>query len=473
MASNTAGSKLLADVHSYYESATAFTDYDQGLLQQIKHCNNVYKVKFPVRLNGQIQVIEGIRVQHSQHKLPTKGGIRFSRNVDEDEVKALATLMSFKCAIVDVPFGGAKGGIRISPSQYTTEQIEAITRRFTTESIKKDMIGPGSDVPAPDYGSSGMEMATIADTFMAFNPSDPNVLASVTGKPVGQGGIRGRVEATGLGVFYGLREAVSYEADMKQLGLSAGLEGKRVVVQGLGNVGYHAAKYLEESGSKVVAIAEQEGAIHAPEGLNLDDVLNFRKEHGSIMEFPGTTPIPDGREALELDCDILIPAALENQITSENAARIQAPIIGEAANGPVTKEAEAILNQRAIMLLPDLYLNAGGVTVSYFEWLKNLSHVRFGRMGKRMEEGNNRRIVEAIENASGTSIPRQQRDLLIHGGEEIDLVKSGLEESMVYAYREIRDVMERKPEVPNLRMAAFISGIEKIAASYETLGVFP
>lgn len=473
MAIDSGGSKLLADVHSYYESAIAFTDHDSGLLNQIKQCNNVYKVQFPVRLNGHIKVIEGIRVQHSQHKLPTKGGIRFSRNVNEDEVKGLATLMSFKCAIVDVPFGGAKGGIRISPSQYTTEQIEAITRRFTTESIKKDMIGPGSDVPAPDYGSGAMEMATIADTYMAFNPSDPNVLASVTGKPVGQGGIRGRVEATGLGVFYGLREAVSYERDMKQLGLSPGLEGKRVIVQGLGNVGYHSAKYLQEEGARITAIAEQEGAIANEQGLDLDKVLAYRKEKGSIMGFPDAEGIADSRQALELDCDILIPAALENQITSENAGRVKARIIGEAANGPVTKEAEGILNQRAVMLIPDLFLNAGGVTVSYFEWLKNLSHVRFGRMGKRMEEGNNKRIVEAIEYSSGVSIPKQQRELLIHGGEEIDLVKSGLEETMIYAYREIRDVMERKPEVPNLRMAAFISGIDKIAASYETMGLFP
>ncbi len=473
MPGSSGGSKLLADVHSYYESAITHTDHDSGLLEQIKHCNNVYKVQFPVRLDGQLKVIEGIRVQHSQHKLPTKGGIRFSRNVDENEVKALATLMSFKCAIVDVPFGGAKGGIRISPSQYTPEQIESITRRFTTESIKKDMIGPGADVPAPDYGSGAKQMATIADTFMAFHPNDPNVLACVTGKPVGQGGIRGRVEATGLGVFYGLREAVSYKADMTQLNLSPGIEGKRVIVQGLGNVGYHAAKYLEDNGAIITAIAEQEGAITNDKGLDLEKVLAFRREKGSLMGFPDAEGMEDSAKALELPCDILIPAALENQITSENAKNIQASIIAEAANGPVTKEAEAILTQRGIMLIPDLYLNAGGVTVSYFEWLKNLSHVRFGRMGKRMEEGNNRRIVQAIEYASGVSIPDHMRETLIHGGEEIDLVRSGLEETMVYAYREIRDVMDRKPKVPNLRMAAFISGIDKIAASYETMGVFP
>jgi glutamate dehydrogenase (NAD(P)+) len=473
MQTNSGGSKLLQDVQSYYESAIAYTNHDTGLLEQIKQCNNIYKVQFPVRLNGHIKVIEGIRVQHSQHKLPTKGGIRFSRNVDEDEVKALATLMSFKCAIVDVPFGGAKGGIQISPSQYTPEQIESITRRFTTESIKKDMIGPGVDVPAPDYGSGAAQMATIADTFMAFNPNDPNVLASVTGKPVGQGGIRGRVEATGLGVFYGIREAVSYQADMENLNLSTGVEGKRVIVQGLGNVGYHAAKYLEDNGAIITTVAEQEGAINNEKGLNLESVLGFRKENGSIMGYPDADDIEKSVKALELPCDILIPAALENQITSENAHRIQASIIGEAANGPVTKEAESILTQRGIMLIPDIYLNAGGVTVSYFEWLKNLSHVRFGRMGKRMEEGNNKRIVEAIEYASGVSVPDHMRATLIHGGEEIDLVRSGLEETMVYAYREIREVMDRKPDVPNLRMAAFISGIDKIAASYETLGVFP
>ena len=473
MANTNNGSKLLQDVHSYYSKAISYTDHDPGLLRQIKLCNGIYKVRFPIKINENIEAFEGIRVQHSQHKTPTKGGIRFSESVDEDEVKALATLMSFKCAIVDVPFGGAKGGIRVNPNNYTPKQLERITRRFTTEMIKKQMIGPGIDVPAPDYGSGTREMAWIADTYMAFNSDDPNVLACTTGKPVGQGGIRGRIEATGLGVFYGIKEVVSFNEDMKKLDLKPGLDGKRIIIQGLGNVGYHAAKFCQNAGAVITCIAEKEGAIYSEKGLDVDDVVKHRKENRSLFDFPGAKNIDNSNEALEFECDILIPAALENQITSNNASRVKAKIIAEAANGPVTKEAEDILNQRQILLIPDLYLNAGGVTVSYFEWLKNLSHVRFGRMGKRLEEGNNRRIVEAIENATNTQIPKYQRDLLVHGGEEIDLVRSGLEETMVFAFNEIREIKMQNPDVPDLRMAAFISGINKLVASYEALGVFP
>lgn len=467
------GSKLLNDVSSYFDKAVSFTNHDPGLLNQIKECNSVYKVRFPIKVNDNIEVFEGIRVQHSQHKIPTKGGIRFSENVNEDEVKGLATLMSFKCAVVDVPFGGAKGGIRVNPKKYSDKQMEAITRRFTSELIKKNMIGPGTDVPAPDYGSSTREMAWIADTYMAFNSNDTNVLACTTGKPVGQGGIRGRIEATGLGVYYGIREAVSFEDDMKKLGLNTGMDGKRIIVQGLGNVGYHAAKFCEEAGAKVICIAEQDGAIYNEKGLDVGDVAYYRQENTTILDYPKATNITQSEAALEMECDILIPAALENQITSENAKRIQAKIIAEAANGPVTHAAENILNERDVLIIPDIYLNAGGVTVSYFEWLKNLSHVRFGRMGKRMEEGNNRRIVEAIEETTSSKVSQQKRKELIYGGEEIDLVRSGLEETMIFAFNEIRDIKKRDPRVPDLRMASLISGINKIVTSYEALGVFP
>ncbi len=473
MGKTSNGSKLLNDVHSYFSKAIGYTNHDPGLLEQIKNCNGIYKVRFPIKINEQVETFEGIRVQHSHHKTPTKGGIRFSPSADEDEVNALATLMSFKCAIVDVPFGGAKGGIRINPGHYSEKQLEAVTRRYTTEMIKKKMIGPGIDVPAPDYGSGSQEMAWITDTYMAFQSDDPNVLACTTGKPVGQGGIRGRVEATGLGVYYGIREAVSSSEDMKALNLKTGLEGKKIILQGVGNVGYHAAKFCQDQGANIICIAEQEGAIYSDDGLDVDDVVNHRRKNRSICDFPGAKNVHDRSEALEMECDILLPAALENQITSHNASRIKAKIIAEAANGPVTKEAEDILNKRNILIIPDLYLNAGGVTVSYFEWLKNLSHVRFGRMGKRLEEGNNRRIVKAIEESSNTKLPEHQRELLIHGGEEIDLVRSGLEETMVFAFNEIREIKKQNPAIPDLRMASFINGINKLVASYESFGVFP
>lgn len=468
------GSKFLADVHHYFDKASQFTKLDEGLLAQIKVSNSVYKMRFPVKIGDRIEVIEGIRVQHSHHKSPTKGGIRFAETVDEDEVKALATLMTFKCAVVDVPFGGAKGGVRVNPNAYTVEQLERITRRYTTELIKKNMIGPGTDVPAPDYGTGPREMAWIADTYAAFKYEETDALACVTGKPVGQGGIRGRKEATGLGVYFGIREALSHPELAQKLGLSVGTQGKRVIVQGLGNVGYHSAYFCQHEGGMIVTgIAEREGGIYNANGLDVDAVFQHRTSTGSILNFPGATNYADSLQVLELECDVLIPAALENQIHNGNAAKINAKIIAEGANGPVTKEAEEILQAKNVLILPDLYLNAGGVTVSYFEWLKNLSHVRFGRMGKRLEELNFRRMVDAIEKNTGKSLTPSERDLLIHGADEIDLVRSGLEETMVFAFHEILEIKNQNSAIPDLRTAAFISGINKIAASYLSMGIWP
>ena len=332
------------------------------------------------------EVIEAWRAEHSHHKLPVKGGIRYSPDVNEDEVLALAALMTFKCAIVDVPFGGAKGAIRVDPRKVSVEQLERITRRYTAELVRKNFIGPGIDVPAPDYGSGPREMAWIADTYEQFHPGEIDAAGCVTGKPVWLGGIRGRKEATGRGVFYGIRECLADAALVKRLGLSTGLSGKRVVVQGLGNVGYYAAKFLQEAGGVLVGLAEWEGAISNPKGLDVDDVVKFRTETKKITGFPGATSHARSEEALFLDCDILVPAALENVITGENVAKVRAKIVAEGANGPVTADADEILRQMGVIVIPDMYLNAGGVTVSYFEWLKNLSHVRFGRMEKRYDQ---------------------------------------------------------------------------------------
>jgi glutamate dehydrogenase (NAD(P)+) len=393
--------------------------------------------------------------------------------VNEDEVKALAALMTYKCAIVNVPFGGGKGGVKIDPRKYNADQMERLTRRYTHELAKKHFIGPGIDVPAPDYGTGEREMAWIVDTYIALNPGQLDAAGCVTGKPVSQGGINGRREATGRGLFYALREACSHADDMKALGLSTGLEGKRLVVQGLGNVGFHAAKFCREGGAKVIAIAEREGAVYNEAGLIEEDLFRHRKETGSILNFPGATNIFNTSDALELDCDVLIPAALENQITIENASRIKARIILEGANGPTTPEAEAILLKRGALIIPDVYANAGGVTVSYFEWLKNLSHVRFGRMGKRYDEGEDRRLLQAIELATGRRFSDQERSSLIHGPDELDLVNSGLEETMAVAYLEILEVKRRHPKIEGLRTAAFLNALDKIARSYMELGIFP
>jgi glutamate dehydrogenase (NAD(P)+) len=460
-------------VNSYFEKAAALTEYPRGLLDQIKLCNSVYAFEFPIRRAGGFEVISGWRVEHSHHRLPVKGGIRFAPTVGEDEVKALAALMTYKCAIVDVPFGGAKGGVRIDTKQYSVEELEAIMRRYTAELIKKNFIGPGTDVPAPDYGTGPREMAWIFDTYSAFNPGQIDALACVTGKPVSQGGIRGRVEATGRGVYYGLREACDDLEDMKALGLPRGLDGKRIVVQGLGNVGYHTAKFCQDHGAVIVAVAERDGAIVRPEGLDVEAVGRHHHETGTIRDFPGARTLTPSSLALELDCDIIIPAALENQITAENAPRVRAKIVAEAANGPTTAEAEKILLDRGVLIIPDIYLNAGGVTVSYFEWVKNLSHVRFGRVAKRYEESSFDRMLRAVERATGKSFGETERRVIVHGPDEIDLVNSGLEEIMVAAHQQIRELARRDPRITDLRTAAFLSALNKVAISYLELGIFP
>lgn len=468
------GSSFFDNVQRSFDHAARFTQHPKGLLEHIKRCNSVYRFEFPLRReDGSIEVISAWRVEHSHHKLPVKGGIRYSPAADEDEVMALASLMTYKCAVVDVPFGGAKGAIQIDPKKYTVEQLEKITRRYTYELAKKNFIGPGLDVPAPDYGTGEREMAWVADTFAAMNPGQIDALACVTGKPVTQGGIRGRREATGRGLYYALREACSQKQEMQKLGLPAGIEGKRLVVQGLGNVGYHVAKFCREGGATVIAIAEMEGAILNLKGVNEEEVFQHRRKTGSILNFPGATNILQTTQALEVECDVLIPAALENQLTAENAPRIKAKIVLEAANGPSTPEAEEIMEGKGILIIPDLYANAGGVTVSYFEWLKNLSHVRFGRMGKRYEETVETRLLRAIELATGKQFSEHERESLVKGADEVDLVNSGLEETMITAYREMAETRRRTPGVGNLRTAALVNAIEKIARSYVELGIFP
>jgi glutamate dehydrogenase (NAD(P)+) len=379
--------KFFQNVQTYVDQAAAFTNFPKGLIEQIKACNAVYQINFPVKIKDKIEVIEAYRVQHSHHKLPTKGGIRYSDMVNQDEVMALAALMTYKCAVVNVPFGGAKGGIKINPKNYTEEQLEKITRRYTFELIKKGFIGPSLDVPAPDYGTGEREMSWIVDTLYSIQSTSNLMLqACVTGKPISQGGVHGRTEATGRGVFYGLKQACSHADDMKKIGLTVGIEGKKVIIQGFGNVGYHTAKVMQENGAIIVGVAEFEGGLYNAKGIDVEDLKKYQIENKTIRNYPKAKFIKQSNLLMEHDCDILIPAALENQITKENAAKIKAKIIGEGANGPITPEAENILVKKGVMIVPDMYLNAGGVTVSYFEWLKNLSHVSFGRLDYRHQD---------------------------------------------------------------------------------------
>lgn len=461
-------------VEQYIDKAAAYTDIPSGLVEQIKVCNLVLQIRFPIRVGDNYQVIEAYRVQHSHHRLPTKGGIRYAETVDQDEVMALAALMTYKCALVDVPFGGAKGGIKINPANYTVEQLQNITRRYTTELIKKNFIGPGIDVPAPDYGTGPREMAWILDTYQAFRHGEIDSIGCVTGKPVTQNGIRGRAEATGRGVFYGLRECLHYADDMKNLGLSPGIAGKTMVIQGLGNVGSHAGLISQKEGDvKIVGVAEREGSIYDPNGLDIEKLLQFRQETGSIIGFPGSKHIGGPSAALELECDILVPAALENQITIENVNRIKAKIIAEAANGPVTAEADAVLQARGALVLPDFFINAGGVTVSYFEWLKNLSHHRFGRLENRFQRNTFSGLLSKVEELTGKKVAPRDRDFLTRGGTEIELVNSGLEDTMTTAYQQIHETWKQNPSIPDLRTAAFVCALRKIASDYISMGIFP
>ena len=463
-------------VNTDFDKAAQFTDYPRGLLEQIKICNSSCHFTFPLkRDDGTIATIHGWRAEHSHHKLPTKGGIRYSTLVDEDEIMALAALMTYKCAIVDVPFGGAKGGIQLDRSRYSESELERITRRYTYELIQKNYIGPGVDVPAPDFGTSETEMAWIFDTYITMAPDKLNAIACVTGKPIEQNGIHGRREATGRGVAYGLEEACSIAEDMEPLGLMPGLQGKTVVVQGFGNVGYHAAKFLMASEAVIVGIIERRCAIHNRKGLDVEKVAAHRAETGSICGYPDAEHLEHPNAGLELACDILVPAALENQLTAENAPRIQATIIAEAANGPTTPAADAIFKERGIMVIPDTYLNAGGVTVSYFEWLRNLSHVQLGRLGKRFEDSTQHALLHAVEKATGYQFSDDDRQL-IHGADEEDLVNSGLQDTMIRAYQELRETRmqhKTKNDTVNCRTAAFINAIHRIAQSYMQLGIFP
>lgn len=464
-------------VNIMFDRAAAYVKHPPGLLNQIKICNSVYHIEFPlVRDNGEIEVIKAYRAEHSHHKNPTKGGIRYAPSVNEDEVMALAALMTYKCAIVDVPFGGAKGGVAINARNFSEQELERITRRYTYELTRKNFIGPGVDVPAPDYGTGAREMTWILDTYSSMTSSSPlNAAACVTGKPVGQGGVRGRTEATGRGVFYGVRECCAIPEDMKAIGLEPGLEGKTVIIQGLGNVGYHAAYFMQEAGARLVGLAEYEGAIYNTKGLDIKSVVQHRRETGSILHYPGAENIPNSSLVLERPCDILVPAALESQIRIDNVDRIQAKIIAEAANGPVTAAADKFLNEKGVRILPDMYLNAGGVTVSYFEWLRNLAHVRHGRMSRRYEEHSARRILYAVQALTGAQFKTGKMDSVVDavafGASEVDLVNSGLEDTMVEAYHEINHLS--KHHGIDQRTAGFINSIDKIATGYLQLGIFP
>ncbi|MFX0544866.1 Glu/Leu/Phe/Val family dehydrogenase [Roseovarius sp. S1116L3] len=460
-----------------FNRAVALMDLPPGLEEKIRVCNATYTVRFGVRLRGQIHTFTGYRSVHSEHMEPVKGGIRFAMGVNQDEVEALAALMTYKCALVEAPFGGSKGGLRIDPREWDEHEMERITRRFAYELIKRDLIHPSQNVPAPDMGTGEREMAWIADQYKRMHTTDINGRACVTGKPINAGGIQGRTEATGRGVQYALQEFFRHPEDIKAANLSGKLDGKRVIVQGLGNVGYHAAKFLsEDDGAIITAIIERDGALINDKGLNVQDVHNWIGKHGGVKGFPDAEHVADGAKVLEKECDILIPAAMEGVINISNAANISAPLLIEAANGPVTAGADQILREKGCVIIPDMYANAGGVTVSYFEWVKNLSHIRFGRMGRRQEESRHQLVVDELERLSndkqlGWTLSPDFKQRYLRGAGELELVRSGLDDTMRAAYQSMRDVWHDRKDVTDLRTAAYLVSINKVAASYRALGL--
>ena len=460
-----------------YGRAASLLDLSPGMEEKIRVCNSTYTVRFGVRLNGKIQTFTGYRSVHSEHMEPVKGGIRYSKSVNQNEVEALAALMTYKCALVEIPFGGAKGGLCIDPREFEDHELELITRRFAYELVKRNLIHPSQNVPAPDMGTGEREMAWIADQYTRMNTTDINGRACVTGKPLNAGGIAGRIEATGRGIQYALREFFRHPKDRAVAGLKGNLEGKNIIIQGLGNVGYHASHFLStEDGALITAIIERNGALLNSKGMNVDEVIAHKLETGSVKGCKEGKFVKDGALVLENECDILIPAAIEGVINMSNAKNIKASLIIEAANGPVTAEADEVLRSKGCVIIPDMYANAGGVTVSYFEWVKNLSHIRFGRMRRKQEESRQRLLIDELirimgEMDSKAKLTESFINNYLRGAGEIELVRSGLDDTMCTAYQSMREVWHAREDVEDLRVAAYLVAIERIAKSYQTKGL--
>ncbi|MDB4246465.1 Glu/Leu/Phe/Val dehydrogenase [Candidatus Pelagibacter sp.] len=378
------------NVNLHVDKSAKLLNFSDDLLEHLKSTHSLIKVNVGVVLDGKINNFTGWRAVHSEHILPTKGGLRYSETVDQDDTEALASLMTYKCAIVNIPFGGAKGGLKINPKNYTMPQLREITKAFASKLINKGFISPALNVPAPDVGTSEREMEWILETYKTLKPDDINYRGCVTGKPLHRGGIAGRTEATGRGIEEVVREIFRHEDVVKEAGLKNELKDNEIIVQGFGNVGSNLAKHLyNRDNAKIIAIGEFDGYLYNKKGIDINALIEFFQKNKSINNPKLGEFKNNPSELLELDCDILIPAALENAITVDNVDKIKTKLIIEAANGPISFEADQKLFEKGVMIIPDIYVNAGGVVVSYFEWVKDISHIRFGRVEKKISRTKN------------------------------------------------------------------------------------
>lgn len=467
------GSKtFLQDVNRMFQQAADLISMQEGLATKISVANSTYITRFGVRLRGKMHTFQGWRSVHSNHPSPAKGGIRYAPYANLDEVEALAALMTYKCALMDLPFGGSKGALQIDPQEWTSEELERITRRFTQELVRHEFLAPSLNVPAPDVGTSETTMMWMADEYQRQRPTDINGSACVTGKPLAGGGIEGRIEATGRGVQYSIKTFFETERDRAKTKLPATLNGATVVLQGLGNVGYHAAKFLsEEDGCRITSVIERDGVTRNPDGLDIEALKKHITATGGVRDFSGGMYSPNGTEALTDECDILVPAALEGVITEENAPHLRTKLIVEAANGPMTFKANELLKKRGVIIIPDLFANAGGVTVSYFEWVKNLTHIPFGLMERRRDDMGHRVLTQSLERMTGNQFPDDDTSAFLQGAREIDLVRSGLDDKIRSAYAEMSAIWNNDTRIPDLRTAAYIIAVRRIAGIYDALGI--
>lgn len=454
------------------ENAAAKANIQPDMLKYIMSCDNVVRFQIPLRRdNGKLETLNCYRAQHKHHFMPVKGGTRYAEDINLQEVVALASLMTFKLTVANIPFGGAKGGIQFDPRKYSAAEVERITRKYTLELAKKNFIGPQIDCLGPDMGTNEQTMTWIKDTYAyLYGEKEINAAGCCTGKYISQGGISGRTESTGLGVFHVLKTLCNDDSFCDRVGFGTGLRGKKIIVQGFGNVGYHFANFCQKEGAKIVGVIERDQAMYCSTGLDVQAVkMHFTSGAAKRGEdFPGAE-IMENRNPMRLayePCDVMAPCAADGAINANNAGKLQCKVVIEGANGPTTFRADQILKERGIELVPDMLANVGGVTVSYFEWLKNLDHVAPGRMTAKHKEQQNKKLIKML----GYKFPENSPIMKsLEAAKEIDIVLSGLEEIMVEATKENWNYARKRNLT--LREACLGNSLKKLASRFEESGM--